>query len=1265
MKRLLSWMLTVTIAAAAVTSLSVPGAVRAAESFGGSTAEAAAEDENAAGGTDAAVTPATDKKEEAGSSYTGNPSYAATVPEGKWEAAPEEEPEREEPERDEPEAEPESEDPGEEPEGEISGEPAVLPKESTAERKAANALLTAVPEPDWTKGGGGIREVTGVISISHYDAYRYWYSDYGFYGGDGEDWSTFCYGMYMGDKQVGWSYCLDPLLDGRGMDGVYAGEVYEVFAPMFVKAFYYGPSGPGSHVIEGVTGTNDYGVNNIVTHVAASEIYARLGYSQSSAGDGFRDANDSLKELVYRYVKAIEDLPAPDGYYGYVTEKNGRTDEGYRRQNFGFGSYSLMPGVRVRKVSSDPGMSGGNNCYILNDAVYWIYTSEREARLRGDAGYVSGGTLLTGEDGVSGTVELSPGTYYMIEGSAPAGFSLSDNVYEFTASPGETTVVTAYDSPKFIPANFIIEKKCKGAEGGEINSLEGTKFTVNYYDGYYSSAASLPSRPSDSWVIKVRKDGSSYKAALKDEYLVSGTLYKRGGEAVLPLGTITITETEAAAGYINDGTFGGSKMYIGQIRDVSGSGDVRLVDKQGKKATSNSFVVQDSPVPPGIITKAAEQATGTKNAFAGGEVTIIDSVSYRNLVIGREYVVKGRLVDRETGEPVRDAEGKEVTAEKKFTADRFNGSVDISFTFNPDESLAGKTAVVFETLQYEGKDLAVHADLEDRPQYVYFPKIGTKAENPDTGGHIMHAGADAVIRDTVSYTKLLPETEYTLKGVLMVRDTGEPLTVNGEKVTAEKKFTPENPEGEEEMVFTFDASGLAGSELAIFEELYLDTSLVAQHCDLNDKEQTICFPDGHTMAADPETGDHTMKAGGRVIIKDSIFYENLIPGAEYAVRGRVMLKPVGEEEAQELEAVMTDEMGREVGEQIFTPKEREGSVDIYFAVNSDELRGRSAVIFETVEYISPELETGVLVFAHEDIEDEEQTIHFPDGGTAARDSDTGSHTANADKDVRILDDVKYINLIPGKTYTVTGTLMDQETGSPVTAGGSAVTVSKEFVPETADGSVTVEFVLDASLMAGKSVTVFEKVSSCGKEVFVHEDLKDTEQGINFPQIRTSAADLADGDREIASEGTVQIEDTVTYKNLTPGAEYRLSGVLMDKSTGKPAVSGGREITAETVFTASEKDGKASVTFSLNSADLKDGEYVVFETLFEKGSETGGEKEVGTHQDLKDRDQTVRRKTKAGTPTGDSSRPGVWIIICAAAAACAAVVVFRRKKQETD
>ena len=664
MKRFLSWLLAVMIAAAAVITTSVPGAVCAAESFGAGAAETAAE-----AGTESAETGMSGGIQEL---PEGEPSAGSSTPTAKdvlpqtgetdenntgvttAEAAEKEEPGTGTTQVIAAEVEPGAGTTQATAAEEEPVEAAVQPKKDISEKKARDAVLTAVPEPDWIKGGGGIRNVTGIIKVSHRGGYRYWYKKYGLLGGDEEDWSTFCYGIYVGDKRVGWSYCLDPHLDGREMEGVYAGEVYEVSAPMFAKALYYGPSGPGSDVIEGVTGTSDYGFNNIVTHVAASEIYARLGYSQSDSGEGFIDANSKLRDLVYRYVNAIEDLPVPSDYYGYVTEQNGRSSYGYRNQNFGFGSFSLMPGAKVKKVSADPDITNGNSCYGYKDARYWIYTSKEAAIARGSDGFVKGGTLITGADGTSGTVELSPGTYYMIEGIAPKGYKRSDEVYKFTAAAGETTLVTVHDTPKYMPADLLIEKKCKDGEDG--NSLEGTKFTVNYYDGYYD-AASLPSKPSASWVIKVLKDGDRYTAALQDDNLVSGTLYKKGDEVVLPLGTVTIEETEAAPGYINDGTFDGFKMYIGQIKVISGSGEVVLADIQGKRNSSNSFVVQNTPVPPGIITEALDQATGSKNAFAEGEISISDTVSYSSLVIGRQYVLKGRLVEKDTGEAVRDDSG--------------------------------------------------------------------------------------------------------------------------------------------------------------------------------------------------------------------------------------------------------------------------------------------------------------------------------------------------------------------------------------------------------------------------------------------------------------------------------------------------------------------------------------------------------------------------------------------------------------------------------
>ena len=125
----------------------------------------------------------------------------------------------------------------------------------------------------------------------------------------------------------------------------------------------------------------------------------------------------------------------------------------------------------------------------------------------------------------------------------------------------------------------------------------------------------------------------------------------------------------------------------------------------------------------------------------------------------------------------------------------------------------------------------------------------------------------------------------------------------------------------------------------------------------------------------------------------------------------------------------------------------------------------------------------------------------------------------------------------------------------------------------------------------------------GKEVFVHADLDDRDQTVNFPEVRTNATDMKDGDHEISYEGTVTVVDSVEYRNLTPGVKYLVSGVLMDKSAGKAANAGG-EITGETEFTAKEKDGTVEVSFTFDSSKLKEGSYVVFETLYKINAETG-------------------------------------------------------------
>ncbi|MBR0364465.1 MAG: VaFE repeat-containing surface-anchored protein, partial [Clostridia bacterium] len=555
-------------------------------------------------------------------------------------------------------------------------------------------------------------------------------------------------------------------------------------------------------------------------------------------------------------------------------------------------------------------------------------------------------------------------------------------------------------------------------------------------------------------------------------------------------------------------------------------------------------------------------------------------------------------------------------------------------------------------------------NIDDEAQTVHFPDGRTNASDPDTNDRTMKAEQDVKIRDEFVYENLIPGKQYVITGKAMLKPvegeepqeiTAVMVDADGNEIT-EYVFTPESKDGSESVYFVIDATELAGRSVVMYETMeYINPELeiraeIVKHEDINDEDETIHFPDGGTKATDSETLDHIARPDEKAKFIDEVTYRNLIPGKMYTVKGILMDKDTGE-------PVIAD--GSEVtAEMQFVPEEADGSVFMEFEFNASALAGATSVVFETV------YSEGKEVFAHADIDDEEQTIHFPDGGTTALDSETGSHTSYADEDITIIDEVTYRNLVPGKEYTVTGTLKDKETGKSLKAGGKEVTSEKTFTAETADGSVFIEFTFNGVRLAGRSIVAFETMTLQGVPVFVHADLEDRDQTVDFPEVHTTATDKKDGDHEIDYKGTVTVKDDVEYTNLTPGMKYRVAGTLMNKKTGKAAKAGGREITGEAEFTAKEKNGTVQVEFTFDSSKLEEGSYVVFETLYEIDAETGEEHIVGAHRDINDDAQTVRRP-KPPTPhrvrTGDDSNMAVWAIaLTAAIAGLAGAVIYRKR-----
>ena len=606
---------------------------------------------------------------------------------------------------------------------------------------------------------------------------------------------------------------------------------------------------------------------------------------------------------------------------------------------------------------------------------------------------------------------------------------------------------------------------------------------------------------------------------------------------------------------------------------------------------------------PEIHTTATDAATKTHTAAPDSKTTIIDKVDYKNLVPGEAYEISGVLMDKTTGEKLLDKNGNAVTSKTSFKAEKADGSVDVTFTFD-SSLLTGKSVVVYEDLYSGDKKVVSHADITDEGQTVNFPEIHTTATDKATGTHTGVVNEKTTITDKVDYSNLTVGEKYKVSGVLMNKETGEKLLdKNGNAITSEKEFTAESKDGSIDIEFTFDNSLLAGKTTVVFEDLYNENVRVAFHTDIKDEGQTVHYPEIHTTATDAATKTHTAAPDVKTTITDKVDYKNLVAGNSYEIKGVLMDKTTGK-------ALLDKDKKEITATKKFTAEKPDGTVELAFTFDSSLLTGKSVVVFEDL------YNENVKVASHTNIKDEGQTVNFPEIHTTATDKTTGTHTGVVDEKTTITDKVDYSNLTVGEKYKVSGVLMNKETGEKLLdKDGNAITSEKEFTAESQNGSINIEFTFDSSLLAGKTTVVFEDLFNEKIKVASHADIKDEGQSVHFPEIHTTAT--IDSAKSITEKGSVILKDVVDYKNLIAGEKYKVKGVLMNQETGEKFLDkDGNEITGYTEFTAEKADGSVDVTFTFDSSLLAGNTIVVFENLYENGIKVIG------HADINDVNQTV-------------------------------------------
>ena len=706
---------------------------------------------------------------------------------------------------------------------------------------------------------------------------------------------------------------------------------------------------------------------------------------------------------------------------------------------------------------------------------------------------------------------------------------------------------------------------------------------------------------------------------------------------------------------------------------------------------------------PSVKTTAIDKKTATKLTLAEKDIHITDTVAYRNLVPGEKYTVTGTAIDKTTGESLKDDAGKDVTAKASFKAEKANGTVDVEFVFD-GSTLAGKTVVMYENIYYNNKLVGVHADISDEAQIIYVPSVKTSATDTKTETKLTYAEKDIKITDTVEYTNLIPGKTYKVTGTAMDKETGKVIKdADGKAVTSEAEITPDTADGKVDVDFIFDGSNLAGKTIVMFEEIRYENRLVGVHADITDEAQTIYVPAIATEALDEVTGIHLSNAGDDVKVKDTVTYKNLIPGLTYRVAGTVMDK-------DSKKPLQND--GRDItAEAVFTPETADGTVDVEFTFSAKEFAGKTMVLFEKLYLVknadnadanpddtsnkdktpddtqkasesentqnktdntSNKVEVDnednnpadnsevkeVLIAVHEDYSDENQTICVPQIKTTAKDAKSGTSMFYAEKSAKIVDTVSYRNLVPGKKYKVVGTAVDKSNGAPVIVNGNNVTAEAEFVAKEATGKVDVVFTFDASLLAGRTIVMFEDVYYENNLIATHADITDEAQTLYVPKIGTTAIDGERKDHSSTADSSVTIVDSVAYQNLVQGQTYRVTGKLMDKATGKELVIDGKEVTAVTEFTAAGTEGVVDVTFRFNGKGMTGKQLVVFEQLDVVTAD--GAYAIASHNDINDAAQTITMIAPPKPKTGDYMSV-VMYVLAGIAGVMAVICSFFRKK----
>lgn len=971
-------------------------------------------------------------------------------------------------------------------------------------------------------------------------------------------------------------------------------------------------------------------------------------------------AKTSADCLPYgKYI--IRETATNDDYLNTSNEMRVTVSEDGKMYSFTAKDDIVRGGVKITKHDIETGTGDPLGGASLDGTKFEIKTLNEKPVIVSGVTYTKGQVVhaLTIKDGEASTsAHLLPfGLYSIQEVKAGEGYLLTDGEpHEFRIAK-DGVLVNPFDGAfenQVMRSDLEFTKK--GDDGQDRLAGVAFKLTskttgeshvvVTDENGYFSSASSWNKHTHETnandWALAAEGVIDSSKLDATAGVWFGGTT-PDDSKGALPYDTYLIEELRCSA---NEGY---------QLIETS-----VIVNRDGKVYDFGTL----TDVKASITTKAYDPMDGDSNIGMGNFLTIEDKVAYANLFPGRNYKLVAELHDAKTG----DLLSGDVT-EHTFTAQEPSGFEVVSINVPETYQHAGETITVYEKLYDEGGSLiAKHTDKDDVNQQVTViaPEIGTTAVDGADGDKLVSTDDAATVVDTVHYKNLIPGRSYALVGALLVKKTaedgevtGEPLMVDGAPVVSYTTFTPETADGDADVTFTFDSTGIPqDTEMVAFESLEKNGVELVAHADIEDgKQTTTAHVTGiSTTATDGLDGDKNVIADAETTITDEVAYENALTGIGYTMTGILMdaetglpiLTGDGSEKYTEADvAAFMQQLLDVLG--LSAQDEDEGIADI---VVSDETAEDGSVKKSQTVRVHADGTFEVIDTTYETDEDGLTSATVDASGKVGYDALTDEQK-KAVSDVAVLKDSGIV-----LNYSATGELpvsIDMDALGKFIADNEdlishLVYQTAEFTPEKYDGTVTMDFhfnandVIDRLGGETKDIVVFEVMSknavadeegSAPVIVASECDLDSEEQTVNLVPtvIGTTATDKSDGDHTLMAGKDAIITDRVTYEGLIPGKEYTLKATLMDKKTGEMLSINDQHVTAELKFTPNSQNGTIDIDLGKFDASSLDGhDLVVFEELY-KQTEQGNEATevlVAEHKDIDDEGQTV---TVTTTPPG--------------------------------